>query len=159
MFQEKSKFIKKNISFFRLYRLLNKHYRACRHFHALLHLVLSAEFFIHYYLGFFFSRFPFLVLLSEEIFIVLCTYISSRIYNLIMIRYLPPFFALNLDSCLSPSSNSSHLKLRKEFNNAFSPFFRTDYISFVDLRFNFFPTRPTTHQAYISFIFIHCRER
>jgi hypothetical protein len=54
-FKRKSNFIKKNISFYGLCRLLNEHYRACRHFYALFHLVLSAEkvrFLRYYYLGF-----------------------------------------------------------------------------------------------------------
>lgn len=73
--------------------LLNRHYRACRHFYARLHLVLSAERNFSAYsllFGVFLLRFFFLRSHHSSpasAFIVLC--ISSRIYNLIMIRYLP----------------------------------------------------------------------
>lgn len=84
---------------------------------------------IHYYLGFsFLSPIP-IILVST--FMVLC--ISSRIYNLIMIRYLPL-------PALNSLRFSQHLISRKEFNNA--SFFILDFISFVDLRLNILPMPP-----------------
>lgn len=91
-FKEKVKFHQgKNISFIDFSRLLNKHYRACRHFYALLHLRPFSgpkifSFALLLLRALLQSSFASSLLAGEIFYCSVC--ISARIYNLIMIRYL-----------------------------------------------------------------------
>lgn len=140
MLRRKVKFHQEKYFFYRLYRLLNKHYKACRHFYALLHLVLSTQKkknFALFIIIWGFSQFPSFVLCWGN-FVYCSVYIEQDLQpnydSLSFFRLWHWIFPF----CFASTkllSVFSHLKPRKEFNNA--SFFRLDFISFVDLRFNF----------------------